>query len=78
MSGGSHDYAYTKLEEIADSFWVEPEKVDYEKARKKVADILKHMSKICHDIEWIDSGDYGDDDWVKVIEMLDKITLDKD
>lgn len=75
MSGGSHDYAYNKLEDIAESFdVVEP---SYKGERKKVAKILRLMSKICHDIEWIDSGDYGDEDWVKVIEMLDKITLDK-
>lgn len=77
MSGGSHDYAYFKLEEIADSFYIEPEKQSYIDCRKKVAEILKHMSKICHDIEWIDSGDYGEDDWVEVIEKLDQITLNK-
>lgn len=75
MSGGSHDYAYSKLEEIADSFYVEPEKDSHLKCRRKVADILRLMSKICHDIEWIDSGDYGEDDWDEVEKMLDKITL---
>lgn len=77
MSGGSHDYAYQKLQAIAESFYVEPEKITYLECRKKVSKILKHMSKICHDIEWIDSCDYGEDDWANVIEMLDKITLDE-
>lgn len=75
MSGGSHDYAYSKLDDIADSFYMEPEKDEYIKLRKKVADILRHMSKICHDIEWIDSCDYGQEDWKEVEKMLNQITL---
>lgn len=73
MSGGSHDHAHHKLNEIADSFDV-PE-VEYQEERKKVAEILRRMSEICHDIEWIDSSDYGPEDWEKVIEMLNKIKL---
>lgn len=75
MSGGSHDYAYTKLNDIADSFDVNREKIEYIEARQKVADILRFMGKICYDIEWIDSGDYGESDWPKVIEMLNQIEL---
>lgn len=75
MSGGSHDYAYTKLNDVADSFDVRREKVEHTEARKKVADILRYMSDICYDIEWIDSGDYGEDDWPKVLEMLSKINI---
>lgn len=78
MSGGSHDYAYSRLEDIAASFWVEREPIEQEEARKKVADILRHMAKICHDIEWIDSCDYGKEDWAKVLEMLGKITLERE
>lgn len=77
MSGGSHDYAYLKLENIADSFWVEPKPIEQEMARKKVAIILKYISKVCHDIEWIDSGDYGEEDWKKVIENLSRIEIKK-
>ena len=74
MSGGSHDYACYKLEEIADSFWQEETRTHLEE-RKKVSKILKLMSKICHDIEWIDSGDCGEDDWINIKKMLDKIKL---
>jgi len=77
MSGGSHDYAYMKLEEIANSFYTEPEKPTYVEARKKVADILRLMSKVCHDIEWIDSSDYGQDEWKEVLKNLDKIKIIK-
>ena len=51
MSGGSHDYAYEKLNDIADSFYTEPQQDDHLEARKKVAKILKFMGDICHDIE---------------------------
>ncbi len=72
MSGGSHDYAYLKLNEVADSFYYER---GHEEARKKVAEILRLMSDICHDIEWIDSGDYGDEDWKDIEEKLARINL---
>lgn len=76
MSGGSHDYAYRKLDDVADSFDISREKIEHVEARKKVADILRHMSKICYCIEWIDSADYGEDDWKKVLEMLSKINIE--
>ncbi len=77
MSGGSHDYAYTKLVDIADSFYVKPQHDIHLESRKKVAEILRLMSEICYDIEWIDSGDYGEDDWKKVEEMLNGISITK-
>ena len=73
MSGGSHDHAYLKLNEIAKEFFPEP--IDHLESRKKVADILERVSVICHDIEWIDSGDYGEEDWLEVDKMLDTIIL---
>ena len=70
MSGGSHDYAYQKLNDIAESFYPDD---NHEKERKKVADILRLLSKICHDIEWIDSCDLSQDGWDGVKKMLDRI-----
>lgn len=75
MSGGSHDYAYTKLNDIADSFHEEPRAENHLEARIKVVKILRLLSDICHDIEWIDSGDYGESDWEKVEKDLAKIDL---
>jgi hypothetical protein len=75
MSGGSHDYAYQKLNDIADSFYTKPRQDEHLEARKKVAKILNLMSEICHDIEWIDSCDYGEDDWKKVEELLGEIII---
>jgi hypothetical protein len=75
MSGGSHDYAYSKLNEIAESFYPTPS--DHLEERKKVAKILKLVAEICHDIEWIDSGDYGNEDWKIVEENLLKINIEE-
>lgn len=75
MSGGSHDYAYRKLENIAESFYQAPEKIEHLELRKKVHDILQIVAKACHIIEWIDSGDYGESEWAEVKKELDKITI---
>ncbi len=73
MSGGSHDYAYQKLNDIADSF--SPQEITHKEERAKVGKILRLMSDICHDIEWIDSCDYGEEDWKEVQENLKKIQI---
>ena len=75
MSGGSHDYAYSKLEDIADSFYTQYLPPSHLKQRKKIAEVLRLMAKICKDVEWIDSGDCGEDDWVEVEKMLNRINI---
>lgn len=74
MSGGSHNYAYVKLQEIAESF--QPyRKQDHFQERGKFADILEICAKIAHDIEWIDSGDYGPEKWQELIKKLNQLNL---
>jgi hypothetical protein len=73
MSGSSHNYAYEKIDEAADEFQWKGYSDDHGGTRKKVYEILKMMSKICHDIEWIDSCDYGKDSWIDVEKILSKI-----
>ena len=69
MSGGSHEYAYLKLEEMAEDF--QPHrKQDHFKERGRFADILELCAEIAHDIEWIDSGDYGDEKWEEIIKKI--------
>ena len=58
MSGGSLNYQYQTLYNLAG---------DIEKTtrnRVKLIKILELVAKACHDIEWVDSGDYalGDED----------------
>jgi hypothetical protein len=54
MSGGSMDYLYSKLE-YAQFRQDTPE-------RKAFAQHLEKVAKALHDIEWVDSGDYGPGD----------------
>ena len=35
-------------------------------------DYLREISKQCHDIEWIDSCDYGPEEWALIEEFLMK------
>jgi hypothetical protein len=52
MSGGSMNYLYSKLEHDATFRQDTPE-------RKAFAKHLRLVAKALHDIEWVDSGDYG-------------------
>jgi hypothetical protein len=52
MSGGSMNYLYSKLEYDATFNLDTPERRAFRKHLERVA-------KALHDIEWVDSGDYG-------------------
>jgi hypothetical protein len=52
MSGGSMNYLYIKLLSGADFVQDSPERVAF-------AEHLKLVAQALHDIEWVDSGDYG-------------------
>jgi hypothetical protein len=55
MSGGSMNYLYSKLEYEANFTAETPE-------RRAFAKHLKLVAKALHDIEWVDSSDYGPGD----------------
>lgn len=55
MSGGSYSYAYMDIEDLANTIARNvqtPERIAF-------AEHLKKVAKAMHDIEWVDSGDYG-------------------
>lgn len=54
MSGGSMGYLYSKVE-YADFLANTPERIAFAKH-------LALVAKALHDIEWVDSGDYGPGD----------------
>ena len=58
MSGGSYDYAYGKIEDLANE--IRPTSP----LRKAFKTHLRKVAKAFHDIEWVDSADYspGDED----------------
>lgn len=109
MSGGSYDYAYAKINYLADQIennhdprltrptGCEPvsEPQVYSKERKEwltgaeaqaiidAADaerkwfvrLLRLVSAAAHDIEWVDSSDYGPGDEVEAIRAIRKILV---
>ena len=63
MSGGHFNYAYRHIATLA---------IDIEylhmPEREKFKKLLELVAKACHDIEWVDSGDYGYGDEIPAIE----------
>ena len=63
MSGGSMDYLYVKVAEVAGRL-----QVDENYPRRQFGDHLLLVAKALHDIEWVDSGDYSPDQDLTAIE----------
>lgn len=55
MSGGSMNYLYSKVLHDSEFPLDTPERIAF-------AEHLKLVAKALHDIEWVDSGDYGPGD----------------
>ena len=70
MSGGHYEYKYQEIENLADM--LSPFRDKFQPIRERMAITLREIAKQCHDIEWIDSSDYGDEDWPPIKEWLDK------
>ena len=68
MSGGSYNYKYREIEELADM--LDPRSDEYKEIRERMAEALRQIAVQCHDIEWIDSSDYGVEDWQKIEKWL--------
>jgi hypothetical protein len=58
MSGGSYDYCYTRVLDMAGSI----RHKDKNPLRRAFAAHLRLVADAMHDIEWVDSGDYGEGD----------------
>ncbi len=71
MSGGSYDYAYYKVEGIAS----EIQRNADTPLRRAFAKHLERVAQALHDIEWVDSGDYGQGDEVEAIKAVIKPDL---
>ncbi|MCK5138644.1 MAG: hypothetical protein KAQ85_02275 [Thermodesulfovibrionia bacterium] len=56
MSGGSYDYFCYKIDDI------ELKRNTTDNRRIAFQKLLSLVSKAMHDIEWVDSGDYGEGD----------------
>jgi hypothetical protein len=65
MSGGSWDYMYQKLEEAADRL-----KADKKPLRRAFGAHVAKVAKALHDVEWVDSCDYSENDELPAIESV--------
>ena len=79
MSGGSYDYAYLKIEDLAHNIKARASTPE----RSAFVDHLFKIAKAAHDIEWVDSGDCGPGDENQAIRaclvdgaILDQMILD--
>jgi len=70
MSGGSYEYKYNQIDELAEM--LSPVRDEFQPVRDKMAGALREIAKQCHDIEWIDSGDCGTEDFKEIDKWLDK------
>jgi len=59
MSGGSYDYAFNRIDELACQIRARSET---DPRRVAFANLLAVCAKAAHDIEWVDSCDYGPGD----------------
>lgn len=62
MSGGSHNYIYSRL-----SHECEGEMHDAE-----MNDLIKDLCEVLHDLEWWQSGDYSEDQYRKTVSEFKK------
>lgn len=63
MSGGIYDYIYGRIDDIdiLGGSLESPHRIAFQK-------LLKLVARAMHDIEWVDSGDYGTGDENKAID----------
>lgn len=66
MSGGSYDYVFWKIEELAHSIRRQQE----DPRRASFAKLMALVGKAMHDIEWVDSGDCGPGDEHAAIDTV--------
>lgn len=65
MSGGSWDYVYRGVEDIVERLLAEEDPL-----RRALGEYLRHVPAALHDIEWVDSCDYGADGDRAAIERV--------
>ncbi|MES2355596.1 MAG: hypothetical protein V4568_14600 [Pseudomonadota bacterium] len=64
MSGGSYDYACSKMYDMSESI----RGTEKDPRRAAFAKLLKLVADAAHDVEWVDSCDYGKGDEHKAID----------
>ena len=62
MSGGSYDYVYSKLSAECEGAMYDDE----------MNDLIKDLVEVLHDLEWWQSGDYGEEDYRQTLNNFKK------
>ena len=65
MSGGSYNYTYSQVQDMAEEL-----QRSRNPMRRTFGNHLLKVAEALHDIEWVDSGDYGDGDDLKAIQAV--------
>lgn len=66
MSGGSYDYIYSKIEDLADTI----RNQEKDPRRASFAKLMKLVGEAMREIEWVDSCDSGPGDEYKSIDKV--------
>lgn len=70
MSGGSYDYAYCKLEDLAAAIRERADGSNCRALRLAFAELLQKCAEAAHDIEWVDSGDRSKGDEIASLNAV--------
>ena len=62
MSGGSHNYIYSRLSHECEG----------EMHVAEMNDLIKDLCEVLHDLEWWQSGDYSEDQYRKTVSEFKK------
>lgn len=60
MSGGSHGYICYRIEDELVGAMHD----------KELNDLMKDIAELAHDVEWYDSGDYGDETYKECVKKF--------
>lgn len=65
MSGGSWEYVYERFEDVAARL-----RSESDPRRRALGRVVAKMAKAMHDIEWVDSSDFGKGDEIAAIDAV--------
>ena len=70
MSGGSMNYAYSRLRMVAEELEASANDGNHPGLRREVAEYIEKAVEVVRAIEWSDSCDTGPEDWVPSARRL--------
>jgi hypothetical protein len=92
MSGGSFNYAYTKVDQFVEKLDSKLNRIDYKdqygskpyefdpktlEKIKEIRDLADYTAKLMKEVEWLYSGDTSDDTFAERVEAIEKNIQDR-